>query len=108
MSVKFCVRSIAATAANFNDIYSPSWGLAVTRTILGEYMSVKFCEPSIAARAANFTDIYSPSFGLAVTRTIGDAAAIHVDPIWVHKSDLVDDNTFMLGVGGRFRVWKVY
>ena len=54
----------------------------------------------------NFTDVYSPSFGLAVTRLLGEVAAIHVDPIWVHKSDLASDDTVMLGVGARLQVAK--
>jgi len=58
----------------------------------------------------NFRDSYSPGLGLIVSRTLADAAALYVEPIWVNNSSplpkaLVDANsTFMVGVGGRFRV----
>ena len=52
----------------------------------------------------NFTGIYSPSFGLAMTHMFGDQAAIHADPIWVHKSDLASDDTLMVGVGARVQI----
>lgn len=58
----------------------------------------------------NFRDSYSPGLGLIVSRTVTDAAALYVEPIWVNNSNplpkaLVDANsTFMVGVGGRFRV----
>jgi uncharacterized beta barrel domain-containing protein DUF5777 len=56
----------------------------------------------------NFQDVYSPAVGLALTGTVGEWLAVHVDPIWVHNSDLVsnvgDDNTFYVGVGGRVRI----
>jgi hypothetical protein len=52
----------------------------------------------------NFTGIYSPALGLAITRLIGDQAAIHVDPIWVNKSDLENDNTVMIGLGTRVQI----
>jgi hypothetical protein len=54
----------------------------------------------------NFTDVYSPSVGLAITRLIRDVAAVHVDPIWVNKTNLLTQsgNTFMIGVGARVRV----
>jgi hypothetical protein len=67
----------------------------------------------IAALAAvegtsNFTGVYSPSIGLAITRLIGEQAAIHLDPIFVHNTNLFsnvgDDNTFMAGIGARVRV----
>jgi hypothetical protein len=63
----------------------------------------------VAALAAiqgtqNFTGVYSPAFGLAITHLFGDQAAIHADPIWVHKSDLLNDDTVMLGLGTRVQV----
>jgi hypothetical protein len=54
----------------------------------------------------NFTQTYSPSLGLAITRMFEDVAAIHVDPIWVNKTNLATEsqNTFMVGIGARVRV----
>lgn len=53
----------------------------------------------------NFQGVYSQAFGAALTRMFGDKAAIHVDPIWVHNSNILsdfgDDDTFMIGLGGR-------
>jgi hypothetical protein len=67
----------------------------------------------IAARAAvegtdNFRDEYSPTVALIVTRLLGDRGSIHVEPIWVRHSNIDhaagDDNTLMIGLGGRLRV----
>jgi hypothetical protein len=69
----------------------------------------------IAALAAidgtnNFRDSHTPAFGVIATRLIGAHAALYVEPIYVNNSNplpkqLVDHNdTFMLGLGGRFRV----
>jgi Membrane bound beta barrel domain (DUF5777) len=56
----------------------------------------------------NFQDVYSPAVGLAMSGFWGDRLAVHVDPIFVHNSDLIsdvgDDNTFYVGVGGRLRM----
>jgi hypothetical protein len=58
----------------------------------------------------NFRNSYSPALGAILTREFGDHGAIHVEPIWVNNtnerpSEIVDDNdTFLLGVGGRIRV----
>jgi len=54
----------------------------------------------------NFTDVYSPSVGLVITRMFEDVAAIHIDPIWVNKANLLtkSENTFMIEVGARVRV----
>lgn len=56
----------------------------------------------------NFRDTYSPALGAVISRELGRHGAVYVEPIWVNNSnieDLVDDNdTFMVGVGGRFRV----
>jgi hypothetical protein len=58
----------------------------------------------------NFRDSYSPALGAILTREFGEHGAIHVEPIWVNNtndkpSEIVDHNdTFLLGVGGRFRV----
>jgi hypothetical protein len=52
---------------------------------------------------------YSPALGLIVTRLVGEHAALYVEPIWVHHTNLFDaatpaNNTFMLGLGARVRV----
>jgi uncharacterized beta barrel domain-containing protein DUF5777 len=58
----------------------------------------------------NFKDAKSPALGVIVSRRAGDFAAFYVEPIWVNNSnplpsEIVDDNdSFLLGVGGRFRV----
>jgi hypothetical protein len=58
----------------------------------------------------NFRDSYSPALGAILTREFGAHGAIHVEPIWVNNSnplpsEVVDDNdTFLLGIGGRIRV----
>ena len=52
----------------------------------------------------------SPAIGGIVSRTVGEWAAFYVEPIWVNNSnplpkELVDENnTFMVGVGGRVRI----
>jgi hypothetical protein len=58
----------------------------------------------------NFRDSYSPALGAILSRELGRHGAVYVEPIWVNNSnpspgELVDHNdTFMIGVGGRFRV----
>lgn len=58
----------------------------------------------------NFRDSYSPALGAVVSRTFGDYGAIYFQPTWVNNtnplpSELIDDNnTLLLGVGGRVRV----
>ena len=58
----------------------------------------------------NFTDSYSPAIGAIVSRKVTRLGALYVEPIWVNNtnplpSEIVDHNsTFMLGLGGRFRV----
>ncbi len=58
----------------------------------------------------NFKDSYSPGLGAILSRTVADALAVYVEPIWVNNSnplpeEIADDNdTFMVGIGGRFRV----
>jgi hypothetical protein len=58
----------------------------------------------------NFTDSYSPALGAIVSRTVGRLGTVYAEPIWVNNtnplpSEIVDHNsTFMLGLGGRFRV----
>jgi Membrane bound beta barrel domain (DUF5777) len=58
----------------------------------------------------NFTDSYSPALGAIVSRTVGRLGTVYAEPIWVDNTnplpaEVVDHNsTFMLGLGGRFRV----
>jgi hypothetical protein len=58
----------------------------------------------------NFEDVYSPALGVVVSRTLGGHGALYVEPIWVHNSNTgpdvagIDNDTMMLGVGGRLRV----
>ena len=58
----------------------------------------------------NFTDSYSPALGAIVSRTVGRLGTVYAEPIWVNNTnplpaEVVDHNsTFMLGLGGRFRV----
>ncbi|MPY90182.1 MAG: hypothetical protein GEU99_19940 [Luteitalea sp.] len=58
----------------------------------------------------NFRDSYSPALGIILSRKLGRYGALYVEPVWVNNtnpqpSELVDDNdTFIIGVGGRFRV----
>lgn len=58
----------------------------------------------------NFRDSYSPALGAILTREFGAHGAIHVEPIWINNTNnlpsaVVDDNdTFLLGIGGRIRV----
>jgi len=58
----------------------------------------------------NFTDSYSPALGAIVSRTVWRLGTVYAEPIWVNNTnplpaEVVDHNsTFMLGLGGRFRV----
>jgi hypothetical protein len=56
----------------------------------------------------NFRDEYSPTLAFIVTHLVGEAAAFHVEPIWVGNtnfaSDEGDDSTFMIGLGTRLRL----
>ena len=58
----------------------------------------------------NFRDSYSPAIGAVLSRTVGRHAAFYAHPIWINNtnslpSELTEDNdTFMLGLGGRLRV----
>ena len=50
-----------------------------------------------------------PTLGAIVSRRIGEKAALYVEPIWVHNSNLFDsstpdNDTFFVGLGGRVRV----
>ena len=58
----------------------------------------------------NFRDSYSPAIGAVISRTLGRRGALYAHPIWINNTNpspqgVVDDNnTFMVGVGGRLRV----
>ena len=58
----------------------------------------------------NFHDSYSPGLGAVISRTLGRHGAVYAQPMWINNtnslpSELVDDNsTFIVGLGGRFRV----
>jgi hypothetical protein len=56
----------------------------------------------------NFRDEYSPTVALIATRLVGEAAAFHIEPIWVGNTNLGgdegDDSTFMIGLGTRLRL----
>ena len=52
---------------------------------------------------------YSPILGAILTRLIGDQAAIYVEPMWLHHTNLFqptvsDNDTFMIGLGTRVRI----
>ena len=53
---------------------------------------------------------YSPALGIIVSRLVGDRAAVYIEPVWVHHTNLFeqktveDNNTFFVGLGGRVRV----
>jgi hypothetical protein len=58
----------------------------------------------------NFRERYSPAIGAVISRTIGRHAAFYAHPIWINNSNALpsevtdDNNTFIVGVGGRVRV----
>jgi hypothetical protein len=58
----------------------------------------------------NFRDQYSPAVGAIVSRRFDERAALYIEPIWVHHSNVQPasageaDDTLMMGLGGRVRV----
>ena len=60
--------------------------------------------------ANNFRERYTPGIGAVLSRELGRRGALYVHPIWIHHSSVPsgdvahDEDTFMLGVGGRFRI----
>lgn len=58
----------------------------------------------------NFREQYVPAIGAVISRALGRHGAVYVQPIFLNNtnpgaSDVVDDNnTFMIGFGGRLRV----
>jgi len=65
---------------------------------------------AIAEGTNNFRDSYSPGIGAVLSRTIGRHGAFYAHPIFINNtnalpSDSLDENnTFILGLGGRLRV----
>ena len=56
----------------------------------------------------NFRDDYSGAFGAVLTRLVGYRGTVHLEPMFVVNSNLLDDgdddSTFMLGIGSRIRL----
>jgi hypothetical protein len=58
----------------------------------------------------NFRDRYSPAVGAIISRRFDERAALYIEPLWVHHSNVqpasaADGNdTLMIGLGGRVRV----
>jgi len=58
----------------------------------------------------NFRDRYSPALGAIVSRRFDEHAALYIEPMWVHHSNVQPptagdaDDTFMIGLGGRVRI----
>jgi hypothetical protein len=58
----------------------------------------------------NFTDRYSPALSAILSRRFGAHAALYVEPMWVHHSNVQPsssaqgNDTFMVGLGTRLRV----
>ena len=52
---------------------------------------------------------YSPVLGVILTRLVGDRAALYVEPMWLHHTNLFqptisDNDTVMVGLGTRVRI----
>jgi hypothetical protein len=52
---------------------------------------------------------YSPILGVILTRLVGNQAALYVEPMWLHHTNLFqptisDNDTFMVGLGARVRI----
>jgi hypothetical protein len=56
----------------------------------------------------NFREDYSGAVGAILTRLVGDLGSVHLEPMFVANSNLLDDGdddaTFMLGIGSRIRL----
>ena len=58
----------------------------------------------------NFSEEFSPSVGFLVSREFEGIGAVYLQPIWVGNVNIfepvlvADDNTMLLGVGGRLRI----
>jgi len=55
----------------------------------------------------NFSESYSPAIGAVISRTLGRYGALYAHPIWVNNTNELsddDNNTFIVGLGGRLRV----
>jgi Membrane bound beta barrel domain (DUF5777) len=59
----------------------------------------------------NLHEDYSPRVALLLSHKFGDRAALYVEPAWIGNTFLgidpnVDDNSVLLGIGGRLRIGK--
>lgn len=60
--------------------------------------------------ASNFQDNYTPALGAVISRELGRHGSVYIEPIWAANTNpeegdlVVHDDTFMVGIGGRFRV----
>ena len=59
----------------------------------------------------NFRDHYTPALGAVLSFQAGERAAVYAAPNWVHRANLfpsvrttMDEDAFLLGLGGRVRV----
>jgi hypothetical protein len=55
----------------------------------------------------NFQEHYAPAIGVVVSRLVAGRVAAYATPIWVHNTAAAldrDENTFLLGLGGRARI----
>jgi hypothetical protein len=92
-----------------------------TIEVFGQYgflrQGTKSPVEAAALLAVEFSDVgrqgvdsqTQPTLGLIVSRRIAEKAAVYVEPIWVHNTNLFDtsttsDNTFMVGLGARVRI----
>ena len=60
----------------------------------------------------NFRDSYSPTVGVILSRTVEDVLALYLSPAWIDNTNAlpsgpgVDDDTFVVGLGGRLRLLR--
>jgi hypothetical protein len=77
-----------------------------------EHMPISLSAIGTIDGTNNFRDSKSPGIGAIVGRTFGKIGGLYFEPIWVNNTnpqpkELVDDNnTFMIGIGGRVQVRK--
>lgn len=85
---------------------------SIWRQTAGKFISVDALATIEGINNFRENDSYSPALGAILSRTLGEHAAVYAVPIWINNtsplpSELVDDNsTFLLGLGGRFRVLR--
>lgn len=57
----------------------------------------------------NFRENYAPAIGLSISRTLGTAAAVYVDPFWIHNSGAITGatrDTGFVGLGARVQLMR--